>query len=141
MSESPPTVTVTIDPSQRVNAPAIALMITGIIGGVLAVLSLALNILGVGMGSMIARESGQDALGMMFSGGMGIAVSLVNIALAAFIIWAATKMKNLQAWPACVGASIIAMIPCVSPCCVLGLPIGIWCLVILFDQKVKAAFS
>jgi hypothetical protein len=37
-------------------------------------------------------------------------------------------------------ASIIAMIPCVSPCCLLGLPIGIWALVVLMKPEVKSAF-
>jgi hypothetical protein len=32
MSETPPTLTVTIDPRQRINAPSIALLVTGIIG-------------------------------------------------------------------------------------------------------------
>jgi hypothetical protein len=32
------------------------------------------------------------------------------------------------------------MIPCLSPCCCLGLPIGIWALVVLLDNNVKASF-
>ena len=38
-------------------------------------------------------------------------------------------------------ASILAMIPCLSPCCLIGLPIGIWALVILMKPEVKAAFK
>jgi hypothetical protein len=33
------------------------------------------------------------------------------------------------------------MIPCISPCCLLGLPIGIWALVVLLKPEVKAAFT
>jgi len=40
-----------------------------------------------------------------------------------------------------VAASIIAMIPCVSPCCCLGLPFGIWALVVLARPAVKSAFQ
>jgi hypothetical protein len=141
MSESPPTVTVTTDPRQRVNAPSVALMITGIIGGLLSLVMLVINVFGFGLGALIAEEAGADALEMLFSGGFGAASSLVGLALAGFIIYGAAKMKDLQAWGVAVAASIVAMIPCISPCCVLGLPIGIWCLVILFDQQVKAAFK
>ena len=37
-------------------------------------------------------------------------------------------------------ATILAMIPCISPCCLLGLPVGIWSLVVLLDENVKASF-
>ena len=45
-------------------------------------------------------------------------------------------MKNDQDTP----ATIIAMVPCISPCCLVGLPIGIWALVVLMKPEVKAAF-
>lgn len=38
-------------------------------------------------------------------------------------------------------AAILAMIPCVSPCCLLGLPLGIWALIVLLKPEVKAAFQ
>ena len=37
-------------------------------------------------------------------------------------------------------AAIVAMIPRISPCCLLGLPFGIWALVVLSNGTVKAAF-
>jgi hypothetical protein len=36
--------------------------------------------------------------------------------------------------------TILVMIPCLSPCCILGIPIGIWGLIVLMDPNVKAAF-
>lgn len=36
--------------------------------------------------------------------------------------------------------SILSMVPCVSPCCLLGLPVGIWALVVLNTPEVKQAF-
>ena len=39
-------------------------------------------------------------------------------------------------------ASLLAMIPFVSSCCcMIGLPVGIWSLVVLFSADVKAAFA
>jgi hypothetical protein len=38
-------------------------------------------------------------------------------------------------------ASVAAMLPCtVSCCCILGLPVGIWSLVVLMKPEVKQAF-
>ncbi len=39
------------------------------------------------------------------------------------------------------GNRAAAMIPCVSPCCLLGLPLGIWALIVLVKPEVKAAFQ
>ena len=32
------------------------------------------------------------------------------------------------------------MVPCISPCCLVGLPIGIWALVVLNKPEVKGSF-
>jgi hypothetical protein len=31
-------------------------------------------------------------------------------------------------------------VPCISPCCLVGLPIGIWALVVLNKPEVKSSF-
>jgi hypothetical protein len=37
-------------------------------------------------------------------------------------------------------AAILAMVPCLTPCCFLGLPVGIWALVVLNRAKIKSEF-
>lgn len=37
--------------------------------------------------------------------------------------------------------AIVMCIPCVGPCCGLGLPIGVWALVVLFKPEVKDAMG
>ena len=74
------------------------------------------------------------------SGAMGIIFSAVQLALSAFYIFASTKMRKLESYGLVMIATILSMIPCVSPCCCVGLPIGIWILVVLAKPEVKAAF-
>jgi hypothetical protein len=50
-------------------------------------------------------------------------------------------MRKLESFGLCMTASILAMIPCLSPCCILGLPFGIWALVVLNKPEVKSAFQ
>jgi hypothetical protein len=60
-----------------------------------------------------------------------------------FVIFGAIQMKNLQMWGVSLAACIVAMIPYLysGPCCCLfGMPVGIWGLVVLLNQDVKAAF-
>jgi len=66
---------------------------------------------------------------------------LVHLALAALIIYGALQMKKLVNFKLCLAAAIIALAPCVSPCCLVGLPVGIWALVVMNRPEVKAAFE
>jgi len=125
-------------PADRVKGPAIALLVTAIIGIVLALLGLLLNALGVTVG---AAEGGDQGLANMASGGVGVAQSIVGIIVGVVILMGALKMKDLQSYGFAMTAAILAMIPCVSPCCLLGLPFGIWAIVILSNAEVKAAFQ
>jgi len=50
-------------------------------------------------------------------------------------------MKELRNWTLAMVASILAMVPCIGACCLIGIPIGIWSLVVLMKPEVKAAFT
>jgi hypothetical protein len=75
-----------------------------------------------------------------YEGAFAIGSSFVELLVAGFIIFAAIKMKDMEQWGLAVAASILAMIPCISPCCIIGLPVGIWCLTVLMRPEVKDAF-
>lgn len=126
--------------SHQVSGPSIGLLITGILGGIFAVTSLIAEFIGTGIVSMWGDNLPERYL-EFYEGGAAIGSSFVGLLVAAFIIFAGLKMKDLQQWGLAVAASILAMIPCISPCCVIGLPIGIWCLVVLTRTDVKAAFT
>ena len=72
-------------------------------------------------------------------GPMNIATNALTLICGIIIFVGAMKMKNLTSYGMAMTASIVSMIPCVS-CCCIGLPIGIWSLVILNDMHVKNAF-
>ena len=57
------------------------------------------------------------------------------------ILVGAIKMLRLESQGWAKTAAVLAMIPCISPCCVLGLPFGIWAFVALDDPLVKSAFG
>lgn len=122
----------------QVQGPAIGLIVTAILGFIAQVAGLLMNILGVSMGAM--QSGRQEAWMNMFSGGLGIASSIFAMAIAGLILYGALKMKKLESYGWAMTASIIAMVPCFSPCCLIGLPIGIWALVVLSKPEVKGAF-
>jgi hypothetical protein len=59
---------------------------------------------------------------------------------AAVIFYGAIKMKDLQGYGLAMTAAILCLIPCFSICC-LGIPFGIWALIVLLNADVKAAFG
>lgn len=139
MSEAKTPQVVSGGASRQVSGPATGLLVTGIIGAFFAGFTLIASIVGMSFAPFI-RDEIPDRYAEFWEGSVGAASAVVEIAVAAFIIFAALKMRELRQWELSLAASIIAMIPCVSPCCILGLPIGIWALVVLLRPEVKEAF-
>jgi len=121
----------------RVSGPATALIVTGALGGALQALAVMINIVQLAMVGNAARD---EAIPMMLGGGIGVGLGIFQVMLAVVIVLGAIKMKNLESYGFAMASAIIAMIPCISPCCLLGFPFGIWALVVLNDAGVKAAF-
>ena len=58
------------------------------------------------------------------------------------IVFAGVKMRALQSRGLVLTGSILAMIPCFTAvCCLIGLPIGIWAIIALGKPEVKAGFD
>ena len=139
MSDAKTPQIVASDASRQVSGPAIGLLVTGVIGIAFSGLALIGSFVGMGIAPFI-RDEIPDRYAEFWEGSVGAASAVVGMAVAVFIIFAALKMKELRQWELSLAASIVAMIPCISPCCILGLPIGIWALVILLRPEVKDAF-
>jgi hypothetical protein len=68
-------------------------------------------------------------------------LGIVSILSALIIALGGILMVQAKSYGLCVFASILAAVPCVSPCCVPGMIAGIWGLVVLFNNDVKAVFK
>ncbi len=146
MNENKEQAAVSKDIKDRVAAPSIGLLITGIIGALSCLGTLVSLIIGISFLSIpdIYSKLPDDIplnIEEFFQGTFAIGSSFVGIVVAALVIFASLKMKELKQWGLAFTASILAMIPCISPCCIIGLPVGIWCLVVLTKPEVKNAFS
>ncbi|MBA2227672.1 MAG: DUF1542 domain-containing protein [Gemmataceae bacterium] len=68
--------------------------------------------------------------------------TIVSILLCLLILIGGIQMWNLSGLALPVTASILAIIPCISGCCCwIGMPAGIWGLVVLSRPEVKAAIA
>jgi hypothetical protein len=132
------------DARAMMNGPAIGVLVSGILGGVGAIAGIAMNTLGMTFGAMGRPRGGGNQTEQfinMFAGGFGVVQSIAHIAVASVIIYGALKMMKLQNFRLAMATSILALAPCVSPCCLLGMPFGIWALVVLNKPEVKSAFE
>lgn len=136
------------DAARRVQAPAMALIIVTAISivlnmGVFFAAPSVINGLVQNLQSSGNLPPGQPAPVVTTSIISYFTDLMLGIAGGAFVIFGAIQMKNLQMWGVSLAACIVAMIPYFysGPCCCLfGLPVGIWGLIVLLNQDVKAAF-
>jgi hypothetical protein len=128
---------------QAVSTPAILLMVTGGLGLVLALLGVVQAALG---GGGVPPEMLDDPQFEQLrpwlerAQSFGIFGNLITLALSGVTFFGGLKMKNLENYGLAMAASIIAILPCFGPCCCIGIPVGIWSLVVLNKPEVKSAF-
>ncbi len=129
-----------VSAADQVRGPAIGLIVTAILGFLAQAAAVLMNVLGVSFGAM-QREGTPEAWVNMFSGTLGVVSSILGMAVSFIILYGGLKMMKLKNHGWAIAASILALAPCISPCCLVGLPIGIWALVVLAKPEVKAAFQ
>jgi hypothetical protein len=126
------------DPAGQVSGPAIGLIVVAVLNFLSAAGSFAMPLFTAGLANM--PNMPQQQFSMFFSTGAIVVSSIISLAVGVLILVGALKMKKLESHGLAVTASILAALPCTSGCCIIGLPVGIWALVILFRPEVKNAF-
>ncbi len=117
----------------QVKGPAIGLLVTGILNWVAIPLTLlAVSVL---MPAIAARGGpAPQTLAPLFLA----LVPILALVLASLMVAAALMMKRLQGYWFAIAASVLAIV--ISPGNLIGLPIGIWALVVLSQRDVRTAF-
>ena len=114
--------------------PAIALAVISLISILHRIADLILLVALTNGGNMAAQGQNQA---MIIGGYIGdILIPILDV----IIIAAAFQMWNVKSYGLAMTGAVLAVIPLCSPCVVLGIPFGIWALVVLNDPQVKAAF-
>ena len=121
----------------QVSGPATALIVLGILHFLGVAISIVFRFVGTSIfsGSQMSNQPFAD----MFSGALATISNILGLIIAFLILMGGIKMKRLENYALAMTASIVALLPC-SACCIVGLPIGIWALVILSKPEVKSSF-
>lgn len=67
--------------------------------------------------------------------------AVIGIGLNALAVVGGIMMRSGRGWGLGLAGSAVTAIPCLTGCCVTGIPFGIWGVVVLLDADVKAAFA
>jgi predicted PurR-regulated permease PerM len=143
---------------EKVAGPAIGLIITGILSLIGVVIGL-VQVFVIGMGAQFdaqrkqidqdpnmpaAQKAQMKDFMDTYERILGVALPpmyLVAAAVGVITIVGGVKMRSLRGRGLAMTGSVLSMIPCFSGCCIVGLPVGIWALVVLNNPEVRAGFA
>ena len=125
-----------------VKGPAIALIVTASLGILYYLSNFVLVVSGTAATFQQIPPDAPDWVKSFIENARGPMAAVAGVfisALDGFVLYGAIKMLRLQNFGLAMAAAIIAMVPC-QCCCLLGLPFGIWALVVLNKPEVKSQF-
>ncbi len=152
---------------QRVQAPGIALIVVGVLNLLVALFQVVGTVWIIVQPADAARKQQQEMLGQFEKAFPGISkavqdqqqnktpeeekissvisnlvLSVLMMAIAILTMLAGFRMRSLRSYALSIVGAISAAIPCLScgGCCGFGEIIGIWALIVLLNEQVKAAF-
>lgn len=70
-----------------------------------------------------------------------IALEALMLVVSGIIFYSGLMMRQLKSYQLTRIGAVLAIIPCLGPCFVLGIPFGIWALVVLNKPGVKEMFK
>jgi hypothetical protein len=114
----------------------IVLAVLGILGGIYVIVS---NIIVLANGGMPIDENiePQARQIMELTVPISIVVGVISIFAQIFILLAGINMLRLRGRTMIIVGAIVASIPFMTPCCVTGMPFGIWALIVMNDPRAK----
>ena len=123
----------------RVQIPAVGMIVAAGIDALFTAVLATLSALDMSMIGPWMRQG--EKYTTVAEGGFLIVLCVAGLMIDAVIVIGASKMMKLEFYSFAVAAALLSIIPCLSsPCIILGMPFGIWALVVLMDPKVKASF-
>jgi hypothetical protein len=154
----------------RVQAPAIALIVVGVLNLLVALLQVIATLWILVQPAEAARKQQEEMLGQLEKSGLlppdfskqvqkqqaqktpeeektssviqNAVGSVLMMAIAILTMLAGFRMRSLRSYALSMVGAISAAIPCLScgGCCGFGEIVGIWALIVLLNEQVKAAF-
>ena len=129
------------DTLNKLKAPAIGLIIAGAFNAVSGLYFLVSVLIQYSRGALDRTFSEEAEQFGFYIGFWGTAVlGVLGFLVAPIVIYGAIQMMRGRSFSLARTAAILAVIPLTSCCFIIGIPFGIWALVVLAQPDVKALF-
>jgi hypothetical protein len=128
---------------QRLKAPATGLIIAGSLNGALALIALLSGLLRLSgiTGQEKLPSDPAERMGFLGATVASYGIAFLTLMLAPLVIYGGIKMMAGKKYGLSRAAAIISIVPLTSCCFIVGIPLGIWALVVLAKPDVKALFN
>ena len=121
--------------------PAIALIVVSIFAIGCGVLALAGDVALIATGALERlEEQNRGPISKYTQITVRTIWGVVLVIASSYVLYGAIQMKNLKNYGTARAAAMVAMIPLLGPCCILGIPFGIWAFVTLGKPEVQSEF-
>ena len=127
-----------VNPRVAVRAPAISLIVASLIGLMSVLITLSFNIV-IGVGYLTGQI--QPPAGYLSQVAFRAAWSLLILVSNVIILIGSINMLGLKRYDVCRLAATLAIVPCIGPCYLLGIPFGVWATIVLNKPEVREAFD
>lgn len=128
---------------QKLKAPSIGLLISGIFSGFLGAIALVSGLLRFsGLSGKETLPADQAERFGYFVGTFGIyGIATISLILTPVIVFGAIRMMKGQSRGLAITAAILSILPVTSCCFFISVIFGIWALIVLMQPDVKAFFQ
>jgi len=126
---------------KRLQLPASGLIIVGALNALSCFIMILGRLASIVQGPERVITDDARRLGYMTASIFFPLVSLISIIAAPVIIYGGIQMLNARRYSVALLAAILALIPLSSICCIPGIPVGIWALIVLRNPEVRTCFE
>jgi hypothetical protein len=141
----------------QVNAPGIFLIVVGILGVLMSLVSIGMGAWFLLMseeqfdemmkpqkemyGKLLGEKMAEEMYGnRTFLGGENVASGLLVFLSSLVTILGGVRMRQLRSYGLAMTGAILAAVPCTSGCCIGGQIAGVWTLIVLLNPAVRSMF-
>ena len=126
---------------QEVQGPAIALIVVSCIALLVGALGLTADVFFI-LSGMVDRleEINEGPISEYTQITIRMVWGILLLVASVFVLIGAIKMRQLSSFGFARAAAVVALIPMVGPCCILGIPFGVWAIMVLSRPHVRDAF-
>ncbi len=127
----------------KIKPPAIGLIVAGSLNFVTALIILLSGLvrLAGGSGGETLPVRGAERFGYLVATAFIYGSSFFALIVSPLVVYGAIQMMQAKSYKLAKTSAILAVIPFVSCCFVIGVPLGIWALIVLSKSEAKTLFD